>query len=167
MSSTLLTTLVYVCVLFAWNKRGLILGLSIGTRTKHFLVKCDVLDVPRLIAVVSSDPQPIRTVLASIGLPSHVTDAATVLVNGKAVDSRDVFNASSFSWQEADELCVHVLCGRLRGGGGGGTRGRSRTQRSAGCRSSSRLRARNTARSPRALSPTPPDRPLDNGIQCY
>ena len=83
-------------------------------------MKCDVIDWPFLLAIAVGDPQPIRTILASllIGLPPHVTDAATVLVNGRPVADRECFGMNDLFSSVGPGLlsCVHVKCYRLLGG---------------------------------------------------
>ena len=78
---------------------------------QQVLIKCDLIERPRLIALATSDPQPIRTILASLCLPAHVTDTAMVLVDGKVV-------AGCFALRPGVLPCVRVLCGRLQGGSG-------------------------------------------------
>ena len=78
------------------------------------LVNCDVMEHRRLLIELDPhDPQPIRSILASLNLPPDVTSAARVLVDGKIVSDRDV------RWlrdREGMVIPVRVQCGRLLGG---------------------------------------------------
>ena len=77
-------------------------------------MKCDVDDRVRLIALAADDPCPVGTIIASLNLPPYVTDAATVLLNGRLLAS-DGF-AANLGARDRGLRIVRVLCGRLRGG---------------------------------------------------
>lgn len=102
-----------VCVVF--HVLYLFLTREIQGIARQVLVKCDVSDGLRLIAVADDDPQPIRTILASLHLPRHVTNAASVLVDGRIVADHDI-DGACLDWSHEGLLCVQVQCGRLRGG---------------------------------------------------
>ena len=61
------------------------------------------------------DPQPVRTVLASMGLPAHVTDTATVLMDGMIISDHGAGRVRLCS-RHGGLCCMRVHCGRLRGG---------------------------------------------------
>ena len=74
--------------------------------TRQVLVKGDVIDQPRLVTIAANDSQPIRTILVSLGLPSHVI-GGTVVPDGQEphVNRRGALH------------CVEYTCGGLLGGG--------------------------------------------------